>query len=92
MLWACSVVQNYIEQRAVDLQATIVLNETHFSESVHEKTNSRTSRAYHLGQCLLTYFGDHGFGNAREFKMMVQRRHQEKSLVRRFEIVALDDR
>jgi hypothetical protein len=55
------IVQNYIEQRAVDLQTAVVVNETQFPEAVHEKTDSRTSRADHFGQHLLTDFGDHSF-------------------------------
>jgi len=33
-------VQNYVEQRAVDLQTAVVVNETQFPESVHEKAHS----------------------------------------------------
>ena len=43
------IVQNHIEQRAVDLQTAVVVNETQFSESVHEKADSRTSGTNHLG-------------------------------------------
>jgi hypothetical protein len=56
-------VQNYIEQRAVDLQPAVVVNKTQFPEAVHEKANSRASGANHLGQRLLADFGDHGFGH-----------------------------
>jgi len=52
------VVQHYVEQRAVDLQTAVVVNETQFPKPVHEKADSRTSRAYHLGQGLLTDFGN----------------------------------
>jgi len=34
-----SVVKNYIEQRTVDLQATVVVNESQLPETVHEKTD-----------------------------------------------------
>jgi len=33
----CSIVQNYIEQRAVDLQSAVVVNETQFSEPIMKK-------------------------------------------------------
>jgi len=55
-------VQNYAEQRAVHLQAAIVVNETQFPEAVHEEADSRTSSSHHLGQNFLTDFRDHGFG------------------------------
>ena len=34
------IMKDYIEQRAVDLQSAIVVNETQLPEPVHEKTNS----------------------------------------------------
>ena len=46
---ARSIMQNYVEQRAVDLQTAIVVNETQFSEAVHEKAYSGTSGTHHLG-------------------------------------------
>ena len=66
------VVQNYIEQRAVDLQATVVVNEHQFPKPVHEEADSRTSRAYHLGQGLLTDFGNHGLWHILLAKMREQ--------------------
>jgi hypothetical protein len=46
---ARSIMQNYVEQRAVDLQAAVVVNETQFPEPVHEKAYSGTSGTHHLG-------------------------------------------
>ena len=40
----------------MDLQSAVVVNETQFSEPVHEIADSRTSGAHHLGQCFLTDF------------------------------------
>jgi chromatin remodeling complex protein RSC6 len=37
-----SIVQNYIEQQAMELQSAVVVNETQFPEAVHEKADSRT--------------------------------------------------
>ena len=34
------VVQNYVEQRAVDLQPTVVVNKAQFPESVHEEADT----------------------------------------------------
>src|ERR1035437_3465545 len=58
------VVQYDVEQRAVYLETAIVMNETQFPEPVHKKTDSRTSRAYHLGQGLLTDLGNYRLGYA----------------------------
>ena len=44
-----SIMQNYVEQRAVDLQTTVVVNETQFPEPIHEEAHSGTSRTHHLG-------------------------------------------
>jgi hypothetical protein len=45
-------VQNYIEQGAVNLQSALrasrVIDEAQFSETVHEKTDSRASGSNHL--------------------------------------------
>src|SRR6185369_8678078 len=40
------------------------MNETQLPEAVHEKADSRTSRAHHLGQGLLTDFRDYSLGHA----------------------------
>jgi hypothetical protein len=47
----------------MDLQPTVVVNETKFPKSVHEKADSRTSGTNYLGQGLLADLGDHGFRN-----------------------------
>ena len=39
--WEQLVVQDDIEQRAVDLQPAVVVNEAQFSEPVHEKAHPR---------------------------------------------------
>ena len=62
-LWKCSVVKHYIEQRAVDHQAAVVMNKPQFPKPIHEKTNSRASGTDHLGEGLLADLGDH-FGTS----------------------------
>ena len=44
-----SVVQNYVEQGAVNLQTAVVVNETQFPEPVHEEAHAGTGRTHHLG-------------------------------------------
>jgi hypothetical protein len=56
-------VQNDIQQRAMDFQPAVVVNESQFSEAVHEETDSRAGCAYHLGQGLLTDRGDYAMGD-----------------------------
>ena len=57
--------QDYIKERAVDLQSTaVVVNEAQFSEPVHEKADPGAGRADHFRQCLLAYLGYHRFGYA----------------------------
>src|SRR5690349_11170854 len=58
------IVENYIEQRAVDLQTAVVVDESQFPEPVHEEANPRAGGPNHLGQGLLTYFGNHALGHA----------------------------
>ena len=45
---AGSIVQNYIEQRAMDFQPAIVVNKAQLPEPVHEKADSRAGGAHHL--------------------------------------------
>lgn len=65
--------KDYVEQRAVDLQAAVfaagVVNESHLSEPVHKKADPRTGRANHLRQGFLTDLGNHGLRNSFFAKM-----------------------
>jgi hypothetical protein len=56
------VVQDDIQQRTVDLQLAVVLDEAQFPESVHEKADSRGSCADHFRQSLLTDPTNYGVG------------------------------
>ena len=49
--------QDYVEQGAVDTQRAVVLDESEFSETVHEKTNPGAGGANHLCQRLLADLG-----------------------------------
>ena len=84
--WQYSIVQNYIEQRAVDLQSAFrpagVVNEAQLPEPVHEEADPRAGGPDHLGQRLLTDLGHYGFRNAFLAKMS----EQQKTRARRFSL------
>ena len=52
-----SVVQDNTQERIVDVDLAVVLDEAEFPEFVHEKIDPRPRRANHLRQHLLRYFG-----------------------------------
>src|SRR5580692_10685615 len=47
------VVEDQVQQRGVDLDAAIVLDQAELAELVHEEADARARRADHLGQCFL---------------------------------------
>src|ERR1700730_5225129 len=47
------IMQNDIQQRAVDFQVAVVVNQAQLSKLVHEKAHARSRRTDHLRQCLL---------------------------------------
>src|SRR6266550_2400390 len=79
-----SIVQNYIEERAVDLQSAVfpsgIVNKAQFPEPVHEKTDPRTSSADHLSQGSLTNPGNDGLGNSFLSKMSQHKKDPRQSL------------
>ena len=68
--------QNYIEQRAVDLQSAFrsagVVNEAQLPESVHKEADTGARGPNHLGQRFLADLRDNGFGDAFLAKMCEQ--------------------
>src|ERR1700730_6333410 len=48
------VVQDHVQQGIMDLDFSVVFDETQFAESVHEKAHARSGRANHLRQRFLT--------------------------------------
>src|SRR5579864_148755 len=79
------VVQNYVEKRAVDLQAAVVMNETQFPEPVHEEADTRAGCAYHFRQYFLTNLGDNCLRCAFLAKMSKQQEDAGQSFFARIE-------
>jgi hypothetical protein len=50
------IVQNYIQERVMDLQIAVVFDETQLAEFVHEEAHTRASGADHLGKSGLADF------------------------------------
>ena len=82
---ASSIVQNYIEQRAVDLQTAVyssgIVNEAQLPEPVHEEADTGTSGSYHVRQGFLTDLRDHRFRNPLFAEMSQQQKHAGQSLL-----------
>src|SRR5580704_19468662 len=57
------LVKHHVEQRTVDLQAPVVVDEAELPEAIHKEVNSGSSGTNHLRQCFLTYPGNHIFGS-----------------------------
>ena len=66
--WPCSavdvgfLVQNDIQQRAVDFDAAVVVNQAQFSKFVHKKAHAGARRTDHLRERLLADLGDDWLG------------------------------
>jgi hypothetical protein len=58
---ASLVVPDNTEKGTVDVEATIILNETQFSEFVQEEFHVSAGRADHFRQRPLRYFGEHSW-------------------------------
>ena len=69
----------------MDLQSTVVMNEAHFSESVHEKTDARPGCTYHLCKGLLTDLGNYGLGHAFLAEMRKQEQNRWRTLPARYD-------
>src|SRR4029079_1704282 len=50
------IVQNYIQERVMDLQIAVVFDETQLAEFVHEEVHTQASGADHLGKSGLADF------------------------------------
>src|ERR1700686_4522002 len=58
------VVQDDVQQRAVDLQAAVVVNKPQFPEPVHKEANPRTGCSDHFRQHLLADLWNYVLGHA----------------------------
>src|SRR5438270_13817203 len=47
------IVQNYVQKRLMDADATVVLDESQLSEPIHEEAHTRACSSNHFGQRLL---------------------------------------
>jgi len=50
------IVENHVQQGAVDFDAAVVVDKAQFSEFVHEETHAGSRRSDHFCQCLLADF------------------------------------
>src|SRR4249919_21138 len=55
------IVQNHVQQRAMDGNPAIVINEAQLAKLVHKKADARARRADHFRQGLLADLGDQRF-------------------------------
>jgi hypothetical protein len=53
------LVQDDVQERTVDLNPAVVVNEPQFSEFIHEHIDAGTRGSDHLREQLLGYFGKH---------------------------------
>ena len=72
--------QDEIQQRTVDLDAAVVVNEAEFSKLVHEKAHARPGRSDHLRKRLLADFRDHRL----RFVFLTKVRQQQKQAGKTF--------
>jgi hypothetical protein len=78
-------VQDDMQQRAVDLETTVVVNKSQFPEPVHEEADPRTGCANHFRQHLLADLRNYGLGHAFFAKMGEQQKNPSQSLFARIE-------
>src|SRR5438105_4379684 len=55
------IVKNHVQQRAVDLDRTVVFDEAHLAKAVHEEADTRSGRSHHLCQRFLADLRNHDF-------------------------------
>lgn len=56
------VMQDYVQQGAINLKSAVVVNEAQLAEAVHEEINARSRGAKHLRQSPLIDFGNYRLG------------------------------
>ena len=54
--------QHDAQERGIDLNSAVILDETELPEFVHEEIDPRARCADHLGERFLRYFGEHSVG------------------------------
>jgi len=71
-----SVAQDHAQERVVDLQAAVVLDESELPKLVHEEVHARTRRAHHLGKRFLRHSRERPMGG---FGLTVARQQQQRA-------------
>ena len=77
--------ENYIEQRAVDLEAAVVVNKAELSEPIHEEADPRAGCADHFRQRFLTDLGHYSLGRPFLPEMSEQQKNPCQPLFARIE-------
>ena len=77
-----SIVQDDVQERAVNLQAIVVVNEPQLAELVHEEADPRSGGADHLGQGLLTDLWNYRLGPSFLAEVRQEQQHPRQPLLR----------
>ena len=77
--------QDYIEQRAVNVHVAVVLDEAELAELVHEEADARPCGPHHFRQGFLADIGDHRLGLTVFPEVGQQEQHPRQSLFARIE-------
>src|ERR1017187_10244555 len=79
------IVQNHIDQRPMDLNATVVFDKAEFAKAIHEEADTGTSGPDHLCQSLLRDGRDEAFVSTRLTKFRQQQENPGQTLFARVE-------
>ncbi len=69
------LVQNHGQQRVMDFETAVVINEAQVAKLIHEMAHARPGRADHLSECLLTDLRGNWLGPALLAEVGEQQQH-----------------